>query len=115
MRALALAPGPAVGRLLDELLERVIADPMLNERTRLLAVAREVVGAAGSAAVDASAVGDMAAGSATGDTAAGSATGDMAAGGARLGAPEAAAGDGSSPAIAGPAAGAAPTGPEPGP
>jgi len=106
MRALALAPGPAVGRLLDELLERVIADPMLNERTRLLAVAREVVGAAGSAAVDASAVGDMAAGSATVGTAAG---------GARLGAPEAAPRDASSPAIAGPAAGAAPTGPEPGP
>jgi tRNA nucleotidyltransferase (CCA-adding enzyme) len=42
MRALALAPGPAVGRLLDELLERVLADPMLNERRRLLAIAREV-------------------------------------------------------------------------
>ena len=42
MRALALAPGPAVGRLLDELLERVLADPMLNERGRLLAIAREV-------------------------------------------------------------------------
>ena len=32
MRALSLAPGPVVGRLLDELLERVLADPMLNER-----------------------------------------------------------------------------------
>ena len=32
MRALALAPGPRLGRLLDALLERVIADPMLNER-----------------------------------------------------------------------------------
>jgi len=44
MRALALAPGPALGRLLDELLERVLADPMLNERGRLLAIAREVAG-----------------------------------------------------------------------
>ncbi len=41
MRALAMAPGPALGRLLDELLERVIGDPMLNERNRLLALARE--------------------------------------------------------------------------
>ena len=44
MRALSLAPGPVVGRLLDELLERVLADPMLNERGRLLALAREVAG-----------------------------------------------------------------------
>ncbi len=43
MRALAMSPGPAVGRLLDDLLERVIADPMLNERARLLALAREWV------------------------------------------------------------------------
>ena len=43
MRALGLAPGPPVGRLLDELLERVLADPMLNERGRLLALAREIV------------------------------------------------------------------------
>jgi putative nucleotidyltransferase with HDIG domain len=42
LRALALSPGPEVGRLLDELLERVIADPMLNERTRLLALARDL-------------------------------------------------------------------------
>jgi tRNA nucleotidyltransferase (CCA-adding enzyme) len=45
MRALSLAPGPAVGRMLDELLERVLADPMLNERGRLLAIAREVASA----------------------------------------------------------------------
>lgn len=50
MRALTLAPGPAVGRLLDELLERVLADPMLNERGRLLAIAREVAGDAGGVA-----------------------------------------------------------------
>ncbi len=42
MRALAMAPGPALGGLLDELLERVIGDPMLNERNRLLALAREI-------------------------------------------------------------------------
>lgn len=46
MRGLGLAPGPAVGRLLDELLERVVADPMLNERGKLLAIAREVAGGA---------------------------------------------------------------------
>lgn len=44
MRALALAPGPGLGRLLDELLERVLADPMLNERGQLLAIAREAAG-----------------------------------------------------------------------
>jgi hypothetical protein len=49
MRALSLAPGPAVGRLLDELLERVLADPMLNERGRLVAIAREVGAADGAA------------------------------------------------------------------
>ncbi len=48
MQSLALAPGPIVGRLLDELLERVLADPMLNERRRLLAIAREVAGDAGA-------------------------------------------------------------------
>ncbi len=45
MGALDLGPGPAVGRLLDQLLERVLADPMLNERGRLLAIARELAGA----------------------------------------------------------------------
>ena len=47
MRALGMAPGPALGRLLDELLERVLGDPMLNERNRLLALAREIAGDAG--------------------------------------------------------------------
>jgi tRNA nucleotidyltransferase (CCA-adding enzyme) len=42
MRALSLAPGPAGGRRLAERLERVLADPMLNARGRLVAVAREV-------------------------------------------------------------------------
>ena len=47
MRALSLGPGPAVGRMLDELLERVLADPMLNERGRLVALARELAAADG--------------------------------------------------------------------
>lgn len=47
MRTVGLTPGPAVGRLLDELLERVLGDPMLNERARLLTLAREI--AAGGA------------------------------------------------------------------
>jgi putative nucleotidyltransferase with HDIG domain len=47
MKALGLAPGRAVGLLLDRLLERVLADPLLNERGRLVALAREL--AAGDA------------------------------------------------------------------
>ncbi len=49
IRAGLLAPGPALGRLLDELLERVLVDPLLNERTRLLALAREIAAPAGGA------------------------------------------------------------------
>jgi len=45
MAALSLPPGPAIGRLLDRLLEEVLDDPAANERTRLLgrvaALARE--------------------------------------------------------------------------
>lgn len=45
MAALSLPPGPAVGRLLDRLLEEVLDDPSANERERLLgrvaALARE--------------------------------------------------------------------------
>jgi tRNA nucleotidyltransferase (CCA-adding enzyme) len=40
MRELGLAPGPEIGRLLDALLERVIADPTINERPTLMAEAR---------------------------------------------------------------------------
>ncbi len=39
---LGLAPGPAIGRLLDRLVERVVAEPRLNERTTLLALARSL-------------------------------------------------------------------------
>ena len=42
MRALDLGPGPTVGALLAELLERVIDDPTLNERTTLLRIARDL-------------------------------------------------------------------------
>jgi tRNA nucleotidyltransferase/poly(A) polymerase len=43
-RALGLAPGPVIGRLLDELMEAVLDDPSLNERDRLLALARTRLG-----------------------------------------------------------------------
>jgi poly(A) polymerase/tRNA nucleotidyltransferase (CCA-adding enzyme) len=40
MRELGIGPGPEVGKLLRELLERVLDDPSLNERDRLLAALR---------------------------------------------------------------------------
>jgi tRNA nucleotidyltransferase (CCA-adding enzyme) len=40
MTVLGLKSGPIVGRILDELLERVIVDPALNERQTLLDLAR---------------------------------------------------------------------------
>jgi tRNA nucleotidyltransferase (CCA-adding enzyme) len=43
MHELGLAPGPRVGRVLDGLLERVIADPALNHRESLLELARAMV------------------------------------------------------------------------
>jgi tRNA nucleotidyltransferase (CCA-adding enzyme) len=39
-RELGLAPGPLIGRLLNRLLESVVADPERNDRARLLADAR---------------------------------------------------------------------------
>ena len=39
---LGLEPGPIVGRVLEELVDRVIADPSLNERGRLLVLARGI-------------------------------------------------------------------------
>jgi putative nucleotidyltransferase with HDIG domain len=39
-RELGLAPGPVIGRLLERLLESVVADPERNDRARLLADAR---------------------------------------------------------------------------
>ena len=47
MAALGLTPGPNLGRLLDELLERAIADPGINDRATLIAQARGIVAGAG--------------------------------------------------------------------
>lgn len=41
---LGLEPGPELGRVLDALLERVVADPAFNTRPTLLLLARAVVG-----------------------------------------------------------------------
>ena len=35
-----MTPGPSLGRMLDALLERVIADPALNDRPTLLLLAQ---------------------------------------------------------------------------
>jgi putative nucleotidyltransferase with HDIG domain len=43
MRELDISPGPEVGRLLDLLLQAVLDDPSLNERTALLRLASEAV------------------------------------------------------------------------
>ena len=43
MHELGLPQGPILGRILDGLLERVIADPALNDRPTLLLVARSMV------------------------------------------------------------------------
>jgi tRNA nucleotidyltransferase (CCA-adding enzyme) len=48
MKELSLAPGPILGKILHHLLELVVGDPALNEREKLLALAREFVGSAGS-------------------------------------------------------------------
>jgi hypothetical protein len=45
MEEFGWAPGPIVGRTLQRLLDRVIGDPTLNTRERLLAVARSMVAA----------------------------------------------------------------------
>ncbi|HET7169452.1 MAG TPA: HD domain-containing protein [Candidatus Limnocylindrales bacterium] len=42
IRELGLPPGPLIGRILDRLLERAIADPADNTRERLLRVARSI-------------------------------------------------------------------------
>ncbi len=47
MQALGIGSGPLVGHLIALLLDRVIADPMLNDRARLLALARELLAGAG--------------------------------------------------------------------
>ena len=47
MLVLGIPQGPALGRLLDQLLERAIADPAVNDRETLLAIAGEIQGAPG--------------------------------------------------------------------
>lgn len=42
MRELGIGPGPEVGRVLNELFERVLDDPEVNTSERLLAIAHEV-------------------------------------------------------------------------
>jgi hypothetical protein len=42
MAAFGRAPGPWIGRTLEALLERVLDDPSLNERGRLVGLAREL-------------------------------------------------------------------------
>jgi tRNA nucleotidyltransferase (CCA-adding enzyme) len=41
LKALGLPPGPRFGEILRELLDCVIDDPTLNDRTTLLAMVRE--------------------------------------------------------------------------
>jgi tRNA nucleotidyltransferase (CCA-adding enzyme) len=43
IKDLGLAPGPIIGKILDALLEAVLSDPAVNDRTALLARAREYV------------------------------------------------------------------------
>ena len=38
-----MAQGPRLGRILDELLDRVIADPKLNDRATLLLLAESML------------------------------------------------------------------------
>jgi len=48
MKALEIPAGPALGQLLDRLLEMVVVDPMLNDRSRLLTLARDLAAADGA-------------------------------------------------------------------
>ena len=47
IRELGMTPGPRIGRVLGELLERVIDDPQLNDRPTLLLLARTIAEEAG--------------------------------------------------------------------
>jgi hypothetical protein len=42
MAALGLRPGPEVGRITDAIFERVLDEPELNEKERLLDLAKEI-------------------------------------------------------------------------
>ena len=43
MKDIGLSPGPQVGIILNELLQSVLEDPLLNEKERLLEIARRLV------------------------------------------------------------------------
>jgi poly(A) polymerase/tRNA nucleotidyltransferase (CCA-adding enzyme) len=43
IRELGIEQGPRVGRILAELLDRVVADPSLNDRPTLLLLARQLI------------------------------------------------------------------------
>jgi hypothetical protein len=43
-----MKPGPTIGKVLEALLELVLADPELNEREALLRAAREILAAGGT-------------------------------------------------------------------
>ncbi len=43
MTELGLEPGPALGRIIDDLLERVLVDPSLNDRPTLLLIAQSML------------------------------------------------------------------------
>ncbi|MDH5492102.1 MAG: HD domain-containing protein [Myxococcales bacterium] len=45
MQHLGLEPGPAIGRLIASLLDRVVEEPSLNDRDRLLSIAAELLAA----------------------------------------------------------------------
>ena len=45
MTELAMKPGPRIGKVLEALLELVLAEPELNERETLLRLAREILAA----------------------------------------------------------------------
>ena len=47
LRELGIEPGPAMGAVLERLLQRVVDDPSLNTRERLLALAREAAASGG--------------------------------------------------------------------
>jgi hypothetical protein len=42
MRRLGLPPGPAIGTILDALLQTALEDPALNEREKLLEIAEKL-------------------------------------------------------------------------
>jgi hypothetical protein len=52
MAELPLAPGPRLGRVIEQLLDRVIADPDLNERSSLLLLAQGILADMDQGAVD---------------------------------------------------------------